>query len=135
MIKFLFVSYLLTTLIKQVIIFVEWWETQYWFLVHITSNCKEGKDEVALKATLPAMIIEVIMILEFITKIVFFSFPLFFNLSIWKRKKIYHLFDCSKKYQILKKHYSKAFLIGSKKKICVVKYSHLFFYIKSKSEV
>ena len=104
MIKFLFVSYLLTTLIKQVIIFVEWWETYYWFLVHITSNCKEGKDEVALKATLPAMIIEVIMILEFITKIIyFFAVLLFLNLLIWKRKKRCHLFDCSKKYQILKK--------------------------------
>ena len=68
MIKFLFVSYLLTTLIKQVIIFVEWWEHNIDLWYNYQTVSKEGKDEVALKATLPAMFIEVIMILEFLMK-------------------------------------------------------------------
>ena len=46
------------------------------------------------------------MILEFITKIVFF-FHFFYSLVCQfekERKDTYHLFDCSKKYQILKKN-------------------------------
>ena len=63
-------------------------------IILISSNCKEGKDEVALKATLPAMIIGVIMILEFITKQNYFSLRFFYSLisqSEKERKSVIYL--------------------------------------------